>query len=280
MKIPVIWNKKNSFCVARVHYTADPDKNTPEWLQEAKKGTDDRGWAREYEITYDVFDGKPVFGSFGDKHIQTFEYNQEKVEYVYRGWDFGFHHPAVVFAFFNKEDQLCVRHEILGDNEFIKEFAERVKRFSLATFPGAKFLDACDPAGSAVKDVPDTSIQVLNGMGIQPVFRKSLIDEGLEIIRQRLILRNDGKYGMLIHPDCKILIDAMKGGYRYAERKEGSAEKEEPLKDGYFEHLCDSLRYLCINFLEVAPTPGLKVEQSSNNEIMVGSKGLGIENYF
>lgn len=280
MKIPVSWNLKNKFCVARVHYSCDEEKNVPAWIEEAKKGISERSWNREYEIAYDVFDGKPVYDSFSDEHIQTFEFNREKTDYIYRGWDFGYHHPFTVFAFINEHDQLCVRSEIMGSDEYIKEFGTRVKHFSLSTFPTAKWLDACDDAGKMKKDVPETSVTVLNSLGIEPIFRQSYIDEGLEIIRQRLKRRNDGLYGLIIHPDCKILIDAFKGGYRYAERKEGSPEKEEPLKDGFYDHGMDALRELCINFLEVAPVPGLKVEQSSTNDIMRGSSDLGMGNYF
>ncbi len=239
MKIPVTFNPKNKFCIARVHYAADPDKSTAEWIAKAKEGISEKSWEREYEISYDTFEGKAVYEGFTEQHIHEFEYSVEQVQYVYRGWDFGYHHPAVVTAFMNESDQMCVRTEVLGANEGIKDFALRVKQICQSKFPNAQWLDSCDPAGHQRTDKAEfTSVQVLNSLGIYPTSKASNINEGLEIIRQRLLRRNDGKYGMLFHPDCKILIDAFKGGYRYPERKEGVAEQEMPLKDGFYDHLC------------------------------------------
>jgi hypothetical protein len=280
MIIPVTWNTKNKFCIARVHYSCDPEKNTPEWLEKAKRGSSDKSWQREYEISYDVFEGKPVFDEFGEQHIKAFEYNVEQNQNVFRSWDFGFHHPACLLSFMNSYDQLCFRSEIMGHDENIKDFGIRVRNFSLANFPGAKWLDCCDPAGASVKDTSETSVQVLNSLGIYPIFRKSFIAEGLEIIRQRLKIRNDGRLGVIFHPDCKITIDGMKGGYRFGEIREGQAEKEEPLKDGFFDHLMDCARYTCINYLELAPTPGIKTSDSIENDIMSNSSGLGMNQYF
>lgn len=270
MNIPVNWNTRNKFCVARVHYSCDPDKNTPEWLERAKAGVPERSWNREYEIAYDVFDGQPVYAGFNEVHIQSFEYSREESEYVYRGWDFGRRRPATAFAFINKLNQLCIRKEILGENESIKDFGWRVKNFSMSEFPGAKWLDACDIAGKQLTDTAEfTSIQVLNNdpLNIYPTFRQSKIGYGIEIIAQRLAIRNDGLPGIIIHPDCKIMIDAFKGGYRYAEAKEGSSEKEEPVKDGYYDHLMDAFRYIVVNFLELASSNPAQ-ETGAVNEIM------------
>lgn len=263
------YNENNKFCVLRVHYSVDPDKNTPEWKAKAQEGISDRSWDREYEISYETFEGKPVYEGFTEGHIQEVEYKPGM--YVYRGWDFGYHHPFTVFAFMNEFDQLCIRSEIMGSDEYIKPFGQRVKRFSLSHFPNAHWLDACDDAGKQRKDTPETSVQVLTDLGFSLNYRHSFIDEGVEIIRQRLQRRNDGKYGLLIHPDCQNLIDAFKGGYRYPEKKDGSPEKETPLKDGYYDHGMDALRELCVNFLELAPTKGLTAQQSSENNIMGNS---------
>ena len=52
MIIPIVKNNNNQFTVARVHYSLDPDKNTPEWLAEVKRGMPENGFRREYEIDY------------------------------------------------------------------------------------------------------------------------------------------------------------------------------------------------------------------------------------
>jgi hypothetical protein len=270
MIIQTTWNPKNKFCVARVHYSCDPEKSTPEWKAKAREGLSDRGWNREYEITYDVYAGLPVYSDFKrGVHVKAFDVPANAT--LYRGWDFGYNHPAMVVVYINEFDQFCVKDEILGEHEGIKEFGLRAKRHCQLKFPGASWLDACDDAGKQVNDKSnETSIQVLNNdpINIYPVFRASGINEGLEIIRQRLLIRNDGKPGFIIHPDCKILIDSFMGGYRYPEKKEGTPEDEKPLKDGYYEHLCDALRELAINYLEMAQTSNNRIDSMGNNEIM------------
>ena len=51
---------------------------------------------------------------------------------------------------------------------------------------------------------------------------------------------------MHISHKCKGIIEDLES-YRYPESKEGHDLKESPLKDGYHDHGCDSLRYGIIN---------------------------------
>jgi len=158
------WNPKNKFCVVRVHYSVDPDKNNPEWIARAKEGISEKSWQREYEISYETFSGKAVYEDFGEHLIA--ETSPKPGDYVYRGWDFGYHRPAVVFAGFNNDDQFCIYDEIMGEDEGIKKFASRVKRYSQANFPGAQWLDACFAPGT----------QVLTKNGYKPIEQVSSKD--------------------------------------------------------------------------------------------------------
>jgi len=275
------WNPKNKFCVLRLHYSVDPDKNNKEWIENAKRGISDRSWNREYEIDYDTFEGKPVFEMFKeDLHIANFDFEPMPTKFVYRGWDFGYHRPAVTIGWMNEEDQFLVRREILGEDEGIKDFGTRVLNISNNEFPNAKWLDACDPAGHQKTDKSEfTSVEVLNSLGIYPTSKPSNIQEKLEIVRQRLLRRNDGKVGLLIHPDCKRIINGFKGGYRFPEEKQGQPLKEEPLKDNYYDNIFDSMEYLLTNFLELAPIVGGSEQTGGVNDIM-RDKGMSIGEYF
>jgi hypothetical protein len=276
------WNPKNKFCVLTLHYSADPEKNTPEWIAKEKAGTSERGWKREYEIDYDTFEGKAVFPEFTQHHIKTFEYEPMPIKFVYRGWDFGYHHPAVTIAWINEFDQLLVRKEILGNDEGIKDFGTRVIHICRNEFPNAKWIDACDPAGHQKNDKSEfTSVEVLGSLGVYPTSKPSNIQEKLEILRQRLKIRNDGKYGLLIHPECTRLINGFKGGYRYAEDIEGKVSDEVPIKDNYYDNIFDSLEYMMTNTFELAPDKretGLQ-EQSTKNDIM-SSRMSDVNEYF
>jgi hypothetical protein len=100
---------------------------------------------------------------------------------------------------------------------------------------------ACDPAGAARNEQTAMSnVQLLRARGYVVKFRRSLIMDGLEMIRAAL-RPAAGEPRLFIHPRCKRLIAALRG-YRYAE---GGGEV--PIKDGEHDHLIDALRYYYVN---------------------------------
>lgn len=245
-------NPGNGFTVITVHYSADPDKNTESWISEAHKGLSERAWNREYEIDYTSFAGKPFYPEFQNFNIATQEYDHSPGDILYRGWDFGFHRPCVVITLLNQFDQWVIIKTILGENESIMTFGKRVRNFCQSTYPSARYIDACDVAGFQVNDKSEfTSVQVLNSLGIYPRSRKQPIKQGAEIIRQKLGIRIDGKPGLLINLSEEYVITAFRGGLHYPEAREGRGEGEFYEKDGYYEHVGDTLRYIATEMFTV-----------------------------
>jgi hypothetical protein len=100
----------------------------------------------------------------------------------------------------------------------------------------------CDPAGNGRNDqTAESNVSFLKRRGYRVLSKRSLIVEGLELIRTAL-RPGAGKPTLLIHRRCKNLINAMQG-YRYADTGSG----ELPLKDGEHDHLIDALRYFYVN---------------------------------
>src|SRR3990172_4297406 len=177
MIIPITRNPNNKFTVARLHYSLDPDKNTPEWLAEAKRGMPENGFRREYEIDYSYYAGKPFFPEFSEFNIAKEPIEYRERETIYRGWDFGFHRPCCILSKLNERDQWCWLKVILGQDEWIDVFGKRVRNYCLTEYPGARYIDACDIAGQQVSDKSkQSSIQILNALGIYPQMRKQEID--------------------------------------------------------------------------------------------------------
>ena len=54
-------NPRNQFLVYQIHYTADPRKRNPNWIQGERSAMPINDWNREYEIDFSSFTGKPVF---------------------------------------------------------------------------------------------------------------------------------------------------------------------------------------------------------------------------
>lgn len=246
-------NASNGFTIASVHYSCDPDKLNEQWLNEARRGLSERAWNREYEIDYTSFAGKPFFPEFNAHNIAPVDLFYTPGDILYRGWDFGFHRPCCVITMLNQYDQWVILKVILGQDESIMTFGKRVRNLCLSNFPGAKYIDACDIAGMQVTDKSEsTSVQILNSLGIYPQARKQPTKQGSEIVRQKLLVRIDGKPGMLVNPSQQYVIDAFRGGLHYpdTEGREGK-EKEHYEKDGYFDHFGDSLRYIATEMFTV-----------------------------
>ena len=222
-------------------------------------------WIKRYlegEFGY-ILQGEPVFPSFKETlHIDdTLRYNPTK--YLIRGWDFGWHHPAVVFLQL-QEDYIAVLDEVMGDKIYLHDFASYITEYTNSVYPNAITKDYCDPSGSAKSDKSErTSVDILRSYNIYPIYKRSEVLETVETINRLLTtLAKDGKPMLRFSPKCKTLIQAMLGGYCY-QKKENKIEPI-PMKDGYYEHLVDALRYIVANLFT---TQNERAEKMRNFEI-------------
>jgi hypothetical protein len=195
------------------------------------------------EINAEQSKGKKVFPEFIEQiHVANLQPIQGLP--IYRGWDFGFHNPCCVWSQINPDDQWCLLWELLGHDEALEIFAPKVKSY----FQGFQFKDFADRAGAQSSDKSQrTSIQILNSFGITPQYKFSNPEDRAQLIRGKLLKRLDNKPGILVNKTCRMIIDGMNGGYHYPEITTRSPnEKEEPVKDGIFEHYFDCIGYQAI----------------------------------
>lgn len=200
-----------------------------------------------------------LYGQFGKIHHGRAVYPQfrrgpyiRNVDYVrslpiIRGWDFGYNHPFCVWMQVIGT-QVRVLAECMGKQIYLDDFVNQMvmpRQLELFGDPYA-IADYCDPRGSDQSDKGITSVQILNSLGIYPRYRRTTINEGIRYIKGLLdTVKEDTKEpNFLIHPRCVNLIDGLNGGYA---REDG---KEDPKKDGYYDHGQDALRYACIFVVE------------------------------
>lgn len=189
-----------------------------------------------------VHKGRPVFPQFTrGNYIRPVAFDP-KLPLV-RGWDFGYNNPCVVFMQMDG-GQVRILGEIMGKKVYLDDFIEdHVLPYQAELFKRPlRVLDYCDPKGSDQSDKGLTSIQILNGKKIYPIYRKSFINEGVMAIKRLLdTVDADKNPNFLIHPRCRILIEGLKGGYHRLD------QSETPEKDGYYDHLIDATRYSIIH---------------------------------
>lgn len=245
-----VWtNPVNGFTVYRLHYTADPNKRSHAWKLSAKAGMPDRGWNREYEISFESPEGEPVFPEFQAstmvRHVPVLPEAR-----LLRGWDFGHVCPAVVFAQLDAHGRLRIVREILMPHSTLLQLAHAV-RLATVELMGkpTDCFDAGDPAGEAFTDLGQVR-QTLAEQGITLQTHRAH-KESYEALRARLLqdvfVPGEGKSpALLIDATCTTLIGAMSGAFSLSTKPPFKPVELHPYKD-----VVDALRYLHTNLLGV-----------------------------
>lgn len=241
------------FSVVRLHYSADPEKDQP-WADRIRKELPTEDWLREYELISTGRDkDHPVYSDWKrDLHERTLKYDPRH-PVIFRGWDFGKVHPACVWLQVSGPE-INILHEVLGTEIQLEQFAQEVIAKSQMWFPGAtRYIDWVDPHGTAEKDDGRPSIQVLKDCGIFPRHKLLDVEEGVLILGKQLIrIVPGGRPALCADPkQCPILSEAMRGGYKRNPRGK-------IIKDGWFEHIADALRYVVYGIVKAQGGVGNK----------------------
>lgn len=201
-------------------------------------------------------DGKAVYPMF-----DFFKHVGEPKPYmatIYRVWDFGFRCPAVcwsqIFHCKQRNLHMNVLHELVPQEIESEELARIVLKETSDVFQGHPvhlIMDGGDTAGAQVNEKgPGPIIRLAKpraegGFGLNFRHRKFPdIDPGLDLIRRLLRTKCPcGYYLITIHRRCQALIEAMAGGYHMVLERPGREPKNKPVKDGYYDNICDALRY-------------------------------------
>lgn len=230
-------------------------------LPEAYKGSLEsmpKSWQRKYLFGKCGFipDGRPVYEGFKEPvHAYDLQFNSNRD--LILSWDFGFHHPAVSF---HQVDEVYwnILKELMGNEITIQAFCQQVKAFTNTYFPDAKIINFGDPACLQVNDKSEkTSWQICNENGFKLMCRQSTYRLRKEIIDKKLSTMVNGKPTLRVDRSCKTIIDGFLGGYHYPEKKPGQANSDAmsvPFRDGFYEHLMNTVEYMAINvFKAVEP---------------------------
>lgn len=196
-------------------------------------------------------DGKSYYNGYKEL-IHAVELDWIDSKPLICGWDFGFHHPAVLITQIDLFDRWCWLREIIGTDITIDKFADKVKQEINYYYPNATCIHYGDPASVQVNDKSEsTSWQILKSKGIYLLYRQSEYRLRKEIIERKLSLLINGKPSLLVDKRyCKVANDGFLGGYHYPEPKPGQAiidKFEQPFKDGFYEHIMNAGEYIAVN---------------------------------
>lgn len=233
------YRNSNGYTIVKLHYSADSEK-TAEWAKKAKASYPyEELWDQEMELNFTSTEGKRVYPEFRlDTNVAELRPIPHRP--IWRGWDFGYGHPACVWSQVDSKGTLNVLAELIGEDTIIQDFADEVLTLSDKYFPGYKFYDAGDPAVRQKSDKSEkTSADILRAAGIRIQTRPTRINDGVNLIRAMCRKDKNGFVGFKVNSTCETIIDGFLGGYT-------RDDNNEPKKDGFYDHCLDALRYLCV----------------------------------
>ncbi len=250
------WNirkNKGGYAVISCHYSVDPAKDEA-WVERTKPGYFGTSWDREFEMSRASMAGKRVFQNFKEEvHCVKTTYYPKQI--IFRGRDFGYHFPAIVWFQVNEKSQVQAIGELMGDQLDILEFETRVRQYEAKHFcyEGVihkYFEDWGDPSGHQKSDkalIKDerTTIDILrNRCKVRVNTKRYLVNTMVDHVRHGINIRLDGLPGIIFDKNRTVILrQAMMGGYVYEVDEKSGIAKENPYKDGYWDHLMDALQF-------------------------------------
>lgn len=232
--------------ILRCHFTADPDKRSPEFEAEARRGMSEQDFEREYNINFNAPRGKPWYPEFNYQlHVAKSPIIPIPGRPICRSWDYGLT-PAVTFGQVSPKGQLLILHpELQSVDCGITAHGKIVKSESQVWFPGFSFSDVGDPAGNSRSQTDESSCNDIlrDEYGINVQAGEVTFTKRDEALRKLLTtLTPDGQPMILIDPRCEqYVIGGFRGGYQ---RKEvGGVYTDEPDKN-MFSHIIDTIQYM------------------------------------
>ena len=248
-KIPGLsaWqNDGNGFACVRLHYTADPARRDPAWAAENRKHYSPEQWRREQEIDFTAGHGIPAFGTlFSEDEVVRGDYSPPPGQKIYRGWDWGFQHPALVSGHFDAKGRMVIFLEYMPSQIQARTFIQRAKAIGKAKCAyedgdgkqvEPPYEDWADWSGGHRTDKsPRTTFDIAREEGVFCKTKKMLKRVGFDLINDLLKSKK-----LLVHEECNLLLRGLRGEYALDEKT------DMPESDGYFEHPFDALRYLLL----------------------------------
>lgn len=249
-------------------FTRGADANFPDWeswqhpssespffkdsAEDLKKELTNETYLQEYEAQFTSFSGKVYPYNAAIHTRKDLKYNPRFPTYV--SCDFGFRFPGVVvFQVETNTKGLPTIYQIdeiaMKQNVKTEDLANMVKALP---YPIAAYFG--DPAGGGRSSQSGISdIEVFRRKGMRIRFRKDAMTRnvvnGVSHVR-RWFEDANGDAHIFVSSKCKGSIQSYEN-YRYPQNKSEQSVKEEPLKDGVYDHQNDALRYGICNLFPI-----------------------------
>jgi hypothetical protein len=250
------WLCGNSgFTTTELHFTADPEKDTPEYVEWSQSGMPYKKWEREYNLKWTQSAGSPVYGEeFSPDLHGIAEYGPDIRFPIVRAWDKGTKALAQVCVFGQMIDNvLYIFDEVIAQNHFpgethvgMKRFARYIRDYSIKYYQNYEFEDVADPSINAQESNDKNARYYMRENGIYPKNGEVSFGTRRDAVIELLQKMERGKACLrVVKKRCPVTFTGFIGGYQFPEKiSERSVQRpDRPLKNAY-SHVHDCVQYL------------------------------------
>jgi hypothetical protein len=256
----------------RVNPRAENVHNLPAGYYQQMLGGKNFDWIRCYAgglYTY-VQEGRPVWPEYDDS-LMSGDTELNPTVPIQVGLDFGLT-PAATIGQRLPNGQWLIHHEIVTFSMGLERFGQQLLAELNARFPNHQVLLWGDPAGMARDAIYETtSFDYLRTLGLKA---NPTASNDFKVRREaaaapmgRLI---QGKPGLIVNRDCKLLRKSLSGGYHFKRLPVGAGQerfRDVPNKNEH-SHIGDAFGYLLLgggeyNRMTRAPTMGGRPPQQA-----------------
>lgn len=257
MKGVRIWkNERNRFCIFELHFSADPEKRSEEWLEKARAGMPRRKFEQEYEIRWQTFEGLPIYGDWNRKVHLGRNLDAHVGLPLLIGFDFGLCCACVIGQL--QKDTLVILREFTSINTGALRFSEHVISQLKIYYPlwanrRKDWLCFIDPSGTFRKDTDEgTCAKILDEKGFNPRPGPISFEARKGAVEYYLTrMTKEGPCFLIDEINCPMIVKGFDGGYHYPEKAiDIEAATLSPVKNMY-SHPHDALQYLCAGVRDV-----------------------------
>lgn len=207
-----------------------------------------------------------VYNDFDENNVVD-DFKPDKTKYdIHLGLDFGFAAPsAICFMAVDKisQDKVIQFDEIYINrtqfSDILSLIIGRLDEYNISLEDLSTCY--CDPAGEAYELSSGISpVDMMRQRGFKVKNKATKIAPGIAQVRA-FIKNCSGDRRYLVAKKCKETIRSLQG-YQYDISSNGTS-KEDALKDGLHDHMCDSVRYFFVNKFDTAKYVAKDVDQAS-----------------
>jgi len=225
---------------------------TEDELRQAAQTVSEMDFRQEYLAEFITKEGL-VYDGFSEENIIDPGFPSAHDWDIYLGMDFGYANPTAVsfMAVNNIQQQIIQFDELYVTRKSIDQIeeliVEKLAEHKLSRDSVKEILT--DPAGNAAE--LSSGISPVDFLRMSPL-RWHVSNKGSEIAPGIALVRSfiksaDGTRRFFVTNNCRETIRSL-SGYTYSkESQRYETIKEEALKDGLHDHMCDAIRYFFVN---------------------------------